>query len=77
MARRLLVSAACVAAAVIGGRVHLPLSVAAATLGSAGDRFSVFALGLAPVVTGFLVVEIVSLLTAPGRRTGPGGSASP
>lgn len=64
----------------LGQRVPLPLidgEAFAEFLRHSGavDKVSVLALGINPLITGFLLVELFSLITSPGRRLRKGGIA--
>lgn len=71
MLPRLGVTAVCLGLYLLGSRLPLPLlNTDALHPHSIGfsPRVSYFALGVMPFLTGFLIVELVSLLTPPGRR---------
>ncbi len=71
MLPRLGVTAVCLGLYLLGSTLPLPLLDADAfTEYSMGfsPRVSYFALGVTPFLTGFLIVELFSLLTPPGRR---------
>jgi hypothetical protein len=74
---RLLLTLLLLAAYVYGGRLSLPGvdREALLSVGIRGELSSVLALGLSPLVTGFLLVELFSLLTPPGRRLRQLGAA--
>jgi SecY len=70
---RLLLTVFLLALYVLGQRVPLPLIDGKAFAEFSGysgalDKVSVLALGINPLITGFLLVELFSLITSPGRR---------
>lgn len=77
---RLLLTVFLLALYLLGQRVPLPLIDGEAfaefsRYSGALDKVSVLALGINPLITGFLVVELFSLITSPGRRLRKGGAA--
>lgn len=73
---RLLVTALLVALYLAGHLVPLPgIRLDLPAYGSLASRLTLLVLGLAPLVTGFLLVELFALVTTPGRRLRAAGSA--
>jgi hypothetical protein len=71
---RLLLTVVLLAAYVYGHRIPLPLVELDETL-SYGALLSILALGTNPLFTGFLLAELFSLMTSPGRRWRQNGAA--
>jgi len=75
-ATRLLVTALLVAPYLAGHRVPLPgVHPDLPTYVPLASRLTLLALGMTPLVTGFLLVELFALATTPGRRLRTAGSA--
>jgi len=75
-ATRLLVTALLVAPYLAGHRVLLPgVHPDLPADGPLASRLTLLALGMTPLVTGFLLVELFALATTPGRRLRTAGSA--
>ena len=71
---RLLLTVVLLALYVYGQRVPLPLvDMNAASESRIYGQTSIFILGIYPLITGFVLVELFSLLSSPGRRLRAGG----
>jgi len=71
---RVLLTVALLAAYVYGSRIPLPLiELDESYFGT--PQVSILSLGIDPLITGFLLAELFSLLTSPGRRWRQGGVA--
>lgn len=71
---RILLTVALLAAYVYGSRIPLPLIELDEELFGA-PKVSILSLGINPLFTGFVLAELFSLLTSPGRRWRRGGVA--
>src|SRR5258706_10832032 len=75
-ASRLAITVVLLALYHFGHRLPLPfLDAQAVAMLGAGSSTSVLGLGYTPLLTGFLLVELFSVMTSPGRRLRQGGTA--
>ncbi len=75
-AARLAITVVLLALYHFGHRLPLPfLDAQAVAMLGAGSSTSVLGLGYTPLLTGFLLVELFSVMTSPGRRLRQGGTA--